>query len=360
MTTHIPAWKRLGLKLKYAKQEADPPARLATNGTHIHLNGHSHEDEPPRKKIRFRDDDDPDVNAKQSPSKSLGKKVSFTSDTKGHDGENDAPPIDASSITSTNPGPPSTNGILKQPIKPSRQKTSVGLDYLDQFFQNRGEWKFNKNRETWILKNATNLVAIPKEYNFKLACYICSLKSKDARQRLRNQVENSNQNHVNGDDGEQEEFSTPGVGFESMHDAIGCCLRNQDGLELVEGKIISWTNEQTREAMLMEALDALWSEAYATRLRGKGHAEMAEGVKKDTQMISVTTPSITSLAEPANDILAKRQRKSKIRSNIEISLSSESESSSSDEDSSEESSSSDASSEAESSSSSASEGEGGA
>jgi hypothetical protein len=353
MTAHVPAWKRLGLKLKYAKQEADPPARPATNGAHNFLNGHSHQDEPPRKKIRF-DDDEEDADPKQSPPRGLRKKVSFTSDTKEHDGEDDVSSADASTNPPNTSGPPSTNGILKQPTKPSGQKTSSGLEYLDQFLQNRSEWKFNKNRETWILKNATSLTAIPKDYNFKLACYICSMKSKDARQRLKKQVEELSQNHVNGNNVDEEEVAGLRVDFESMHDAIGCCLRNQDGVELVEGKIITWTNKQGREAVLTEALEALWSEDYATRLRGKGYAEKAEQVKKDAPMVPVATPVVPNLSKPASDTSAKRQRKSKLRSNVEISSSSESESSSSKEDSSEESSSSDESSE-ESSSSSGSE-----
>ena len=211
---HVPAWKKLGLKLKYAKDEAPPPTPSANgmNGTRQAENQKSSIKEPPRKKRRFSDSDDtahspplPEANRSVKKSKEprkLKKSVSFTTDTKTTDGDtaraaipsNVPIPLPYTNGTGTSatddapPSPPRKKVKRKskslQPTKASNSKPVAGLLYLAEFYQNKSAWKFNKNREVWILKHAFSESDIPPSYNFALACYLYNLQSTGARKRL--------------------------------------------------------------------------------------------------------------------------------------------------------------------------------
>lgn len=188
--THVPAWKRLGLKLKYAKEENDAaqPNRHARFG-----NG----DEPPSKKRRTNAEDtsparttngSSDV-ASLTPSRSEKpkKQVSFSSDTKTTDGDSAISIIPSEVVEEVFQQADSKKKSKKQklPTQPSTVKSQGTLEYLVQFYTSNSTWKFNKNREVWILKHALSTSDIPPSYNLMLAQYIHGLKSPNTRDRLR-------------------------------------------------------------------------------------------------------------------------------------------------------------------------------
>jgi 20S proteasome subunit alpha 1 len=59
------------------------------------------------------------------------------------------------------------------------------LSYLRQYYEDRSSWKFQKNRETHLLKHILSLEQLPSRYNRALLAYLQGLKSEGARQRLR-------------------------------------------------------------------------------------------------------------------------------------------------------------------------------
>ncbi|RMD40901.1 hypothetical protein DV735_g4230, partial [Chaetothyriales sp. CBS 134920] len=203
---HVPAWKRH----KYGREDPiksdDPntngitkPKQKAkrsdlnghhspprtSNGTTAHTNGHR-DGPPPAKKQ---------------------KRVSFSPDTKLLDGDGDgastarhAIPSElananngSSSTAKTNTGRKSKNADAAvvptpapaskppKPAKkakmtqtpPSKHKSQQMLDYLSRYYISHSSWKFQKNREVWILKHALSTEDIDTgEYGLALAQYV--------------------------------------------------------------------------------------------------------------------------------------------------------------------------------------------
>jgi hypothetical protein len=194
--THVPAWKRIGLKLKYANESAATPKTgtkhtASPNG----VTGH------PNKKRRL-DDEDKEAETSdeiietsgtksRSSSKKVKKQVSFTADTKTKDGDSAVSIIPSEEVEVMLQGPtkskqkkqqtPKTNGNL-----PST-KPNDALEYLSLYYTANESWKFNKNRDIWIMKHALSNTDIPVTYNLMLAQYINGLKSTNTRSRLRDE-----------------------------------------------------------------------------------------------------------------------------------------------------------------------------
>ncbi|EGD83928.1 hypothetical protein H112_07610 [Trichophyton rubrum D6] len=58
------------------------------------------------------------------------------------------------------------------------------LSYLATYYNSRSEWKFQKNRDTAILKNCFSIDRIPPSYDFALKAYLSGLKGEAAKKRI--------------------------------------------------------------------------------------------------------------------------------------------------------------------------------
>jgi hypothetical protein len=58
------------------------------------------------------------------------------------------------------------------------------LSYLSLYHTSRSQWKFQKNRDTQLLKHALSISKVPSSYNPALATYLAGLKGTGARTRL--------------------------------------------------------------------------------------------------------------------------------------------------------------------------------
>jgi hypothetical protein len=248
----VPAWKRLGLKLKYAQDintATSPlpiPQRATPNGipATANLNGQANGravTPPPSKKRRLDEhastpaDDAPDGLKRSSSLKSsrpnVRKSVSFTPETKEDDGESAnfmqdkwdqqaqddqineflareaenaeaalklqtsaVEPGDESSLLTAvkkpkrekkdkRPAEQATLNVTSHPAK-STGKSKDALDYLEQYQSSRSTWKFNKNREVWLLKHILSKSDIPSPYESALSEYLSGMKSENAKARL--------------------------------------------------------------------------------------------------------------------------------------------------------------------------------
>ena len=195
----VPAWKRLGLKLKVVNQDPDSrdgasvPDRLVhgkneaanrQDQTHPHKKRRTAADStPPKPAVKVYKTTEPprtQVNDGRP-----NKKVVFAPDTKDPK---------STSIHQDRNGEKTKK--VKQPRKvkltpPSKQKSNDALHYLDQFLHSHGIWKFNKSREIWILKNAFSVELIPPAYDQALASYLQGLKGPAAKARLQETAETS-------------------------------------------------------------------------------------------------------------------------------------------------------------------------
>ena len=251
---HIPAWKRLGLKLKH---EAAGQGNASTNGADGAEHGEArHEaiesrsgmpqdglprqskkrrldtevdgDEAPRKKADTAHVKSVEEVETPRPAKKRLKSVSFTPETKEHDGTSspevvevwEASPDSKEVVTRSISTPredsgPSYSGDthanvsskskskskprtrkpkihlaqhsqangVKQPKNAQKEQTS-SLDYLTQFHSSRSSWKFNKAKQTHLMRDLFDLDKVPWSYSDALDCYLSGLKGEGLRARL--------------------------------------------------------------------------------------------------------------------------------------------------------------------------------
>ncbi|OQN97114.1 hypothetical protein B0A48_17210 [Cryoendolithus antarcticus] len=246
MVPHVPAWKRVGLKLKYAKETAEvvappasteiyAPAAVESATPSIMLSKRSrteeHTDAGSKTKKRKASSAKPvelvppgangvktaetPITAPQPTSKVTRKKsVTFTPETKLEDGDRiaeifeawdkgelvgaDVEPLPREDVASTAPisGEPDEASPPPLPAKDKKSKPKHGkksdstetvayLQYLDRFILDKAHWKFNKAKQNDLLRNAFNIYRIPSSYTAWLLEYISGLSGAAARQRLR-------------------------------------------------------------------------------------------------------------------------------------------------------------------------------
>lgn len=236
MSVHTPAWQRLGLKLKFAKEAANP-ATTPSAGHHAAVHrprgasdSPNNTDKYPNKRRRVDDTQlaeksndhvvvpiastdhhgsaqqssiptEDTVNDHQPRTTSNGvkrkKSVSFSTDSTPKSSStqpaievsvSSSRPAIAQSVTNVMHGKKhgtSKATKLPKPKQVGTSDSSKNLAYLDTHYRSRGSWKFNKNRDIWILQHALDMEAIPATYNRALAGYVSGLPEKAAsRARL--------------------------------------------------------------------------------------------------------------------------------------------------------------------------------
>ncbi|KAI7345587.1 hypothetical protein KC354_g14658 [Hortaea werneckii] len=267
---HVPAWKRLGLKLKYAKETPEPsgPAPVETGdlqkGSKRHSSSYADETasqpskkqrlspedaqnsakpsstddnshSPSRPKVKNVADDRKASKAKHQtfdsedehpaendvrgrPRKASHRKsVTFTADTKAHDAESksdgetaeEEPSETPQTAAPEQPASPenklskkekkrlkqqqkssapsdgkSADDRATQVKKPKHQGTAEYVEYILQFYNDKANWKFNKNKQTELLKHLFNPWRIPAQYDDALVAYIEGLQGARAQQRV--------------------------------------------------------------------------------------------------------------------------------------------------------------------------------
>jgi WKF domain len=219
----VPAWKKLGLRLKLTEEQ---PTQLDDN-TATNRKRPRDEDSQNlpeaagakhnlRKRMRL---DPPNTLPTKSnvtnvkvlspslrrDSNGIRKTVSFTSDTKVEDGDSSksliadwAAQYDQPSFSANLPkGPerakekPSKAKVTKSnksKSRPTTKKPHAALEYLTQFCDSRDTWKFRKNREVWILKHLFSIDDIPPKYDISLSQYLRGLKPPSACSRIRQEA----------------------------------------------------------------------------------------------------------------------------------------------------------------------------
>ncbi|KAK2733063.1 hypothetical protein FQN57_002324 [Myotisia sp. PD_48] len=248
-TPHIPAWKKLGLRLKSAddppKQDVDtsstpnvekktkkrkPETRESHKSSEDAEGDQKHQDSVQSPKMKRKKSD---ALAKQSlatkqeqpqKNKSPKKSVSFASDTKTEDA------ISTHELTldpEDDPDAAANKRAAKRRKREERSKrpsvpqstleipaiSNPTLAYLSTYQHSRSEWKFQKNRETAVLKYALSVDRIPQIYDAALSTYLSNLKGEAGKQRL---MEASKEAIVKDDEDEKDENA---VKQRSVYDA---------------------------------------------------------------------------------------------------------------------------------------------
>ena len=189
MSAHVPAWKRLGLKLKGAASDdarpssggpnaASKPAAQVPNSLHARVNGSPASAlkrklppsaSTPNKKQRG----DEQTPASHGTPSSLKKSVSFSNDTKtaAANGEKKANKKKKKAKKATNAPNPDFS------LEPA-------LEYIRQWHKSWDSWKFNKNHQTLLIKYLFEGDKVPSADIPTLYLYLRDLKG-GVRTRLR-------------------------------------------------------------------------------------------------------------------------------------------------------------------------------
>nr|POF01249.1 uncharacterized protein c7orf50 like [Quercus suber] len=236
---HVPAWKRLGLKLKYAN---DTPSEIVTQSTvqaeeptiankyTVKRSRNPEDDLEPSKRSKVSVEHEAstavsgiesshDATPLASP-KGRRKSVTFTSDTKKDDGfsattlyqnwlaneneaQSSAPANEEGHVTTVQRLEPVLSRPDKKPKKdksksktdksaklarsekqPENEETPDYVKYLIQFYQDKSSWKFHKKKQNELIKHCFDLGRIPAEHTLALVEYVKGLQSAGVQQRL--------------------------------------------------------------------------------------------------------------------------------------------------------------------------------
>lgn len=217
----IPAWKRLGLKLKFSKDAAEDPKPSLENGLpttnlhqpkpkRVHAEATSSDvpavsEQPATKKQRTTTSEIDNQSHKEATDRSSSalkreasnsrKRVSFTAETKKEDGDTAISIIPSElgrsnrvrerTDQSSDQSPKKTKKSKKAKAQQkSQKKVHTALQYIEIYQNSHDSWKFNKNKETWIFKHLFSLEDIPSDYDRALSSYLRGLKGESAKQRL--------------------------------------------------------------------------------------------------------------------------------------------------------------------------------
>ncbi|KAL5324228.1 hypothetical protein ACEPPN_008772 [Leptodophora sp. 'Broadleaf-Isolate-01'] len=228
--THIPAWRRLGLKLKSAQDSPSVESPATPGDESSKRKRTSTDDSTPSKKLKK--NSTALVESSQEPitPQILRKKsVTFTPETKHEDGDSIKQLFNSwkaeqqaqdptfefgnSNPAFATPEPPKVE-VKVDPkldekerrvkrVKPTQEKASKAkakkpskivkpptpssrpfLQYLKQYCESRDTWKFNKNHQNHLLKHAFNVEVVPSDHVHFLYKYVEGLAG-GVRTRLR-------------------------------------------------------------------------------------------------------------------------------------------------------------------------------
>lgn len=224
-TQHVPAWKRLGLKLKNGQAEAGEsgspvPQKAASDVKHTkrkaaEITGDA---QTSHDKSRSRSEGTDGSRSKRR------KSVAFADSTKVEDGDSNEKLLE-DYVAKQNGGkdqfsksevarftqPPKVhpaneptirvNGLASKEGKKDRKKNERAqkevsekqkgprLDlsyvlYLKEYHHARAAWRFRKNQETKVIHNLFNTFRIPESVNEALSSYLAGLQGESARKRI--------------------------------------------------------------------------------------------------------------------------------------------------------------------------------
>ncbi|KAL4786210.1 hypothetical protein BJX76DRAFT_137738 [Aspergillus varians] len=232
------------------------------------------------------------------------------------------------------------------------------LSYLDQYYNNRSAWKFQKIREIQIFKHILSLEHIPAIYEAALLAYLQGLKGEAAKQRLREvaqaavkaDVEEMKETNVEISEKPSDDLAlSPTVNYRKAVYAFRTKLTEGEltedlgeSFEQLDAAMLEKFRKRRRAEAVLFAIDGrtfTMSNLKAPPQKGKNAQNQPANKKKKnrTAFVDISSSSEsdsedgknTTQPQPASQPAKKKKKKSRTAV-VDISSSSESESSSSD------------------------------
>ncbi|KAF1808030.1 hypothetical protein P152DRAFT_462959 [Eremomyces bilateralis CBS 781.70] len=214
-STRVPAWKRLGLELKASNTNDTSPA--ATNISKRKWDANEArkavEIESPAKRTKsagspsqfqfgFSSVNEPTgkaIPSRYSSKASSANAVPVSNGDLGGAHSTETPAHskvkingkDRNTSTKREPKKPKKPKAKKQPASAPNAQSDEALGppayvpYLETYFADHGNWKFNKHHQTRLLNNLFHLINLPPKLDEAIAQYVAGLQSFGAREHLR-------------------------------------------------------------------------------------------------------------------------------------------------------------------------------
>ncbi|KAG6062803.1 hypothetical protein E4U32_001925 [Claviceps aff. humidiphila group G2b] len=341
----VPAWKRLGLKLK--QPGAAPDSAIGTPGVG-HPSSSQREDQSNKRKVdassattpssafkRPRRDSHAYEHTDSQPSLRKKKSVAFgDTPTKGRDATGAKDSRTNNTTNTKSPKPKKSKGPAKQqtPVAPADIKPA--LDYLRQWKSSRDSWKFNKNLQSLLLKRVFEADDIPTSDIGTFYEYIRDLKGF-VRTRL----------HQTAMEIKTKDIADGSSGFPSGTKDLQSTQESYDELlsDLLSAQHLGQKRKGYDEVEFVASSKA--GDVIVRRVVKRMRAELiiedlSDGEQTDTSQTTLSSGNTLTVSEnpetlaadgeksvKPNDGTAKRRRK--LRVNLDDSSSSESDSESS-------------------------------
>lgn len=218
----------------------------------------------------------------------------------------------------------------KRAAKPEAKETLEYVRYLQQYYSDKANWKFNKNKQKDLLKNLFNIYRIPAEHDGALVAYFAGLQGAAAQQRVVKDAEAVFQALLEEQERSDEVagMATPAARKAAYEAAL------QREVEKVESFGRSEHDAQQLEEMRREVEKAKRADAVLTELLSKELAKPGEGVEATTVADKATHPTasgstngtvgISSITK-LNSKRKRRKARTEVSSDESSSSSSESE-----------------------------------
>ncbi|KAK1056321.1 hypothetical protein LTR33_013921 [Friedmanniomyces endolithicus] len=379
---HVPAWKRLGLKLKYAKDTADepaihPPPKAKDQASFSTKPGKRTADDdleasapskpvkkqkqkPSESSVNILDSEPavhstttPHVNGNDAPGGGLSlaprhtkfdppkqtteaarKSVTFTPDTKTEDTfsaqrlfeEWSAAEAEQAYAIQSSQAPQAEAGAVIEPSKKnakaqertandqeqqitksvppaqsSLNDTPEYVRYLEQYYTDKANWKFNKNKQKDLLKNLFNTNRIPATNDVALLAYLKGLSGVAARDRVLEDAEAVLRSLL-----EKQGKSDEIVGMESYgarRAAYEAALQREiETLERAGGGRSEYSDQQLqeirRDVERGKRADAILAESLGRELASGTTSTSVSASTSASASASVSTSSYGTVAEP--------------------------------------------------------------
>jgi hypothetical protein len=196
------------------------------------------------------------------------------------------------------------------------QAIPSSIEYLEQFSQDRAAWRFNKKKQTILLKNLFDIHLIPCQHDRVIVEYISGLQGEAARQRLGETATSILQSIAEKQDDfdmqsmESEEARRRAYGEALKKEIMRYERSNVEPAEADEKHLLDMKREiergQRAEAVLFKLLEKeLHSEKHA-QLKATPHqfATTSNPNGNSKREVSVTTTTSTSHAVGVKRIVA--------------------------------------------------------
>ena len=372
-TQHVPAWKRLGLKLKFAKDTVEPVIRkngaveTATNKRSVDIDETEPVSTPSKKRKTHTEHTEQSIKVATTESKpDRRKSVAFTADTKGEASSSQRvyPDLTIDETSSGSAEPAVVTPSLAKPEKtkkrPKLRQADIGINeasdqskanahentvpktpldyvnYLQQYHSDRQNWKFNKNKQKDLLKNLFNVYRIPSEHDPALAAYISGLQGLAAQHRVIEDAEEILKKLMEkqGRSDELDGVGSP-TGRKELYEAA---LQREIETMKQTGTGQSELDEQQLQELRQEIARSKRADALLTQLLAKelgpavSQSSLADSYRPDTNNPPTRPAAIVSSVDTAVSKPKRKKRKARteISSSDESSSSSDSSSSESD------------------------------